>query len=157
MTNPDAGRDSDGGALTTRAAAAPAWRFALGGVVAAAAAVAANLAWRGAFPSVTGYALPPAIDTPSVVIASASSVLLGAGVYLLLSRAFAIATPLYVMGSLAAAGTSCIVAFAPVLPDGTAPPPGFPVLTIPMHVIAGVMAAVVVPAVTLLGVRSKAG
>lgn len=33
------------------------------------------------------------------------------------------------------------------------PFPGFPLLTIPMHLTAGVMAAVVVPVVVLLGVQ----
>jgi len=137
----------------TRAAASPAWRYVLGGVVAAACAAAANLAWRRAYPSMTGYPLPPIIDPTSVVVASVLSVLLAAGVYLLLSRGMTIATPLYVVGCLVTAAASCMAPLTPVMPDGSPVPPGFPLLTIPMHLIAGVMAAVVVPLVVLLGVK----
>jgi hypothetical protein len=144
---------SYGGAPVTRAAASPAWRYVLGGVVAAAGAAAANLAWRRAYPSMTGYPLPPIIDPTSVVVASVLSVLLAAGVYLLLSRGMTIATPLYVVGCLVTAAASCMAPLTPVMPDGSPVPPGFPLLTIPMHLIAGVMAAVVVPLVVLLGMK----
>jgi hypothetical protein len=145
----------EGGTLPTRAAASPAWRFVVGGMVAAALAAPINLAWRDAYPGLTGYTVPAAIDPPSVAIATVLSILLAAGVYLLLSRGFVIATPLYVIGCLATAVTTCIAAFAPVLPDGMPVPPGFPLLTIPMHLIAGVMAAVVVPVVVVFGVRRR--
>jgi hypothetical protein len=143
------------GTLGTRAAAAPAWRFVIGGMVAAAGAAAANLAWRRAYPTLTGYPLPQIIDPTSVVLASALSVLLAAGVYLLLSRGFSIATPLYVMGCVLSAVASCIAPFTPMLPDGTPAPPGFPLLTIPMHLIAGLMAAIIVPVVALVGVATR--
>ncbi len=144
-----------GGTPMTRAAAAPAWRYVLGGVVAAACAAAANLAWRRAYPSMTGYPLPSLIDPTSVVVASVLSVLLAAGVYLLLSRGMTIATPLYVVGCLVTAAASCMAPLTPVMPDGSPVPPGFPLLTIPMHLIAGVMAAVVVPLVVLVGVKKS--
>ncbi|WP_396624569.1 hypothetical protein [Luteitalea sp.] len=140
----------------TRAAAAPAWRYVLGGMLAAALAVAGNLAWRSAFPAYSGYSVPALIDETSVTLASALSVLLAAGVYLLLSRGLTIATPLYVLGSLLTAAASCVATYVPVMPDGTPTPPGFTELTLPMHLFAGVMAAVVVPLVVLLGVRAQA-
>lgn len=145
----------EGGTLPTRAAAAPAWRYVVGGMVAAALAAAINLSWRNAYPGLTGYTVPTAIDPASVAIATILSILLAASVYLLLSRAFVIATPLYVMGCLATAVTTCIAPFTPILPDGMPVPPGFPLLAIPMHLIAGVMAAVVVPIVVLVGVRRQ--
>jgi hypothetical protein len=147
------GTTGPGGTPRTRAAVAPAWRFVLGGVLAAACAAAANLTWRRVYPSMTGHPLPSLIDPTSVVLVSVLSVLLAAGIYLLLSRGFTIATPLYVLGCLLTAATSCVAPFMPVMPDGTPTPPGFPLLTIPMHMIAGVMAAVVVPLVALVGVR----
>ena len=142
-----------GGTPVTRAAAAPAWRYAAGGALAAMLAAAANLAWRSAYPGLTGYPLPSAMDPTPVVLASVLSVVLAAGVYLLLSRGFTIATPLYVVGCVATAIASCIAVLTPVMPDGTPPPPGFPLLAIPMHLIAGVIAAVVVPLVALTGVK----
>jgi hypothetical protein len=152
----ESGTAPEHGTLGTRAAAAPAWRFVIGGMVAAAGAAAANLAWRRVYPATTGYPLPQIIDPASVALASVLSVLLAAGVYLLLSRGFTIATPLYAMGCLLSAGASCIAPFTPMLPDGTPTPPGFPLLTIPMHLMAGVMAAIVVPLVVLLGVKKSA-
>ena len=145
----------ESGTLPTRAAAAPAWRYGAGGMVAAAIAAAINVAWRDAYPGLTGYTVPDLIDPVSVVVASTLSIWLAAGVYLLLSRAFVIATPLYVFGCLASAATSCIAPFTPVLPDGMPVPQGFPLLTIPMHLIAGVMAAIVVPIVVVVGVRRQ--
>lgn len=143
----------EGGTLPTRAAASPAWRYALGGMVAAALAAAINLAWRNAYPGLTGNSVPVSIDPTSVEIATVLAVWLAAGVYLLLSRAFVIATPLYVLGCLATAVTTCIAPFTPVLPDGMPAPPGFPLLAIPMHLMAGVVAAVVIPIVVVVGVR----
>ncbi len=147
------GTASTDGTLRTRAAAAPVWRYAFGGLVAAAGAAAANLAWRDAYPSVTGFVVPPVIDPTSVVTASSLSVLLAAGIYLLLSRGLGIATPLYILGSLLTAAASCVATLTPVMPDGSPTPPGFTQLTMPMHIIAGVMAAFVVPLVVLVGVR----
>ena len=142
-----------GGTLRTRAAAAPAWRYLLGGVVAAAVAVVTNVAWRGAYAASRVQPLPDAVSEPAVTIATASAILLGAGVYLLISRSFTIATPLYVLGCVLTAGVSCIAAFAPFMPDGAPAPPDFPQLAIPMHVAAGLIAAGLVPLVVLLGVR----
>lgn len=142
-----------GGMHLTRAAAAPAWRYVLGGVLAAAGAAAGNLWWRAAFPAVSGFPVPALIDPTSVTMASVLSVLLAAGVYLLLSRGMTIATPLYICGSLLTAAVSCVATFVPVMADGTLTPPGFTELTLPMHLWAGVMSAVVVPLVVLVGVR----
>ena len=139
--------------MQTRAAAAPAWRFALGGVLAAVVAAAGNLAWRSAYPGVTGYPIPAAIDPSSVTTASTLSVLLAAGIYLLLARGLTIATPLYIVGSLVTAAASCVAALTPVLPDGSPTPQGFVQLTMPMHMFAGLAAAVIVPIVALVGVR----
>ena len=117
--------------------------------MAAAIAAATNLAWRDAFPGLTGYAVPAIIDQASVIAVSVLSVLLAAGVYLLLSRAFIIATPLYVGGCILTAAVTCVAAFPPVLPDGMPVPDGFPLLTVPMHMAAGLVAALVVPLVAL--------
>ncbi|WP_291986446.1 hypothetical protein [Luteitalea sp.] len=143
------------GTPLTRAAASPAWRYVIGGTLAAAGAAAANLAWRDAYPGLTGYPVPPLIDPTSVVVATVLSVLLAAGVYLLLSRGLVIATPLYVIGCLITAAASCVAPMTPVMPDGNPVPPGFPELTIPMHLIAGLMAAIVVPLVVLVGVKRR--
>jgi hypothetical protein len=91
------------------------------------------------------------ISPEEIVGATAASVLLAAGIYLLLSRALVIATPLYVIGSLAVAAATMIAPLAPVMPDGTAPPDAFPQFAMPMHLWAGIAAATVVPLVVHLG------
>ena len=102
-----------------------------------------------------GYPVPELIGTDPVVLATSLAVLLAAGIYLLLARGLTIATPLYVIGCLVTAAASCVAALTPVMPDGTPTPPGFPELTIPMHLFAGLVAAVVVPIVVLVGVKRR--
>jgi hypothetical protein len=148
--------DSRDGAPLRGAAAASWWWFAAGGVLAAAVAVAGNLAWRAAFPSTFGEPVPDAIDSASVTTATALSVLLAAGIYLLLARGLRIATPLYIVGSIVTAAASCVATFTPFLPDGRPAPASFPTLAIPMHMIAGLSAAIVVPIVVLVGARLTA-
>ena len=135
------------------AAAAPWGRFVVGGILAAALAAGGNLAWRAAYTSVTGNAVPDLLGVTEVVTASTLSVLLAAGIYLLLARGLTIATPLYIVGCLITAAASCVAPLTPVLPDGSPPPPWFPLVAMPMHLFAGLMAAVVVPLVVLRNPR----
>ncbi len=128
-------------------------RYAWGGALAAAMAVAGNLWWHSAFTRLTGYPRPDVITTEAIVGATMASVLLAAGIYLLLSRGLVIATPLYVIGSLAVAAATTVAPLTPVMPDGTATPEGFAQLAMPMHMWAGICAAIVVPLVVHLGRR----
>lgn len=148
--------DSRDGAPLRGAAAAAWWWFVLGGALAAAVAVIGNLTWRATFPSTFGESVPAAIDTVSVTTATALAVLLAAGIYLLLARGLRIATPLYIVGSIVAAAASCVATFTPFLPDGLPAPPSFPTLAIPMHMIAGLSAAFIVPIVVVAGARGSA-
>lgn len=129
------------------------WRYAFGGLLATAVAVAGNLAWLAVFPRYTGYTPSPLISPVAIVGATTSAVLLAAGIYLLLSRALTIATPLYLLGSLAVAAATAVAPLAPVMPDGSPTPEGFALLAMPMHLWAGVAAALVVPLVVHLGGR----
>jgi hypothetical protein len=131
----------------TAAAPPSAWRYVGGGVLAAMLAAAGNLSWRAVAPGVTGYAVPAVLDPLSVSVASVGSVLLAAGIYLLLSRALVIATPLYMAGCVIVAAASSVAALVPVMPDGSPAPAGLAPIAIPMHMLAGVVAALVVPAV----------
>ncbi len=121
------------------------WRFLWGGAVAALVATLGNLWWFGAFSSMTGQPRPDVITPGAIVLATLASVLLAAGIYLLLARALKIATPLYIVGALAVAGVSMMAPLMPVLPDGRPMPDGFPLLAMPMHAWAGICAAVVIP------------
>ena len=131
------------------------WRYAWGGALAAAVAVAGNLWWHAAFARMTGLPRPGVIGPEEIVGATAASVLLAAGIYLLLSRALVIATPLYVIGTLAVAAATMIAPLAPVMPDGTATPDAFPQLAMPMHLWAGFTAATIVPLVVHLGRKRR--
>ena len=131
------------------------WRYAWGGALAAAVAVAGNLWWYAAFTRMTGLARPAVIGPEEIVGATAASVLLAAGIYLLLSRALVIATPLYILGSLAVAAATMIAPLVPVMPDGTATPEAFPHLAMPMHLWAGIAAATIVPLFVHIGRRRR--
>jgi hypothetical protein len=130
------------------------WRYVWGGALATAVAVAGNLWWYAAFTRMTGVPRPAVIGPAEIVGATAASVLLAAGIYLLLSRALVIATPLYVLGSIAVAAATMIAPLVPVMPDGSTTPDAFPHLAMPMHLWAGIAAATVVPLVVHLG-RSR--
>lgn len=131
------------------------WRFVWGGVLAAVVAVAGNLWWHTAFARLTGHVRPGIITPEAIVGATAAAVLLAAGIYLLLSRAFSIATPLHVLGSLAVAAASAVAPLTPVMPDGTATPEHFALLAIPMHIWAGIAAGVIIPLVVHIGRASR--
>lgn len=133
------------GEVTPAGAQVSAWRFLWGGAAAALAATAGNLWWFGAFSSVTGQPRPDVITPDAIILASVASVLLAAGIYLLLARALRIATPLYIVGALAVGGVTTLAPMMPVLPDGRPTPDAFAMLAMPMHVWAGVCAAVIVP------------
>jgi hypothetical protein len=125
-------------------------------MAAALVAAAGNLAWRAAAPQVTGHAVPAVLDPLPVTLASVGAVLLAAGIYLLLSRALGIATPLYIVGCMVVAVASSVAPLVPVMPDGTPAPDGLAPTGIPMHLIAGLSAAIVVPLVVRLGRRTPA-
>lgn len=131
------------------------WRYAWGGALAAAVAVAGNLWWYDAFTRMTGTTRPDVIGPGEIVGATAGSVLLAAGIYLLLSRALVIATPLYILGALAVAAATMIAPLVPVMPDGRLTPETFPWLAMPMHMWAGIAAATVVPLVVHVGRRRQ--
>jgi hypothetical protein len=133
----------------------PVWRFVWGGVLAAAIAVAGNLWWHTAFTRLTGHVRPGVITPAAIIGATAAAVLLSAGIYLLLSRALSIATPLHVLGSVAVAVASAVAPMTPVMPDGTATPEHFALLAIPMHLWAGVAAAVVIPLAVRAGLPRR--
>lgn len=134
-----------------------AWRFMWGGGIAALLATIGNLWWFGKFAQLTGLQHPGIVTPEAIVTATMASVLLDAGIYLLLARALRIATPLYVIGTLAVAGATVVAPLVPVMPDGTATPETLPALAIPMHLWAGLCAAVVVPIVVHVGRRRRAG
>lgn len=131
--------------MTDAVAPVSAWRFVWGGGLAALVATLGNLWWFGAFSRMTGQPRPEVITPTAIAFATIASVLLAAGIYLLLARALRIATPLYIVGALAVAGVSMMAPLVPVLPDGRPVPDGFPLLAIPMHAWAGICAAVVIP------------
>lgn len=134
-----------------------AWRFMWGGGIAALLATTGNLWWFGAFTQFTGRPHPGIVTAEAIVTATMAAVLLDAGIYLLLARALRIATPLYVIGTLAVAAATVVAPLVPVMPDGTATPEALPALAIPMHLWAGVCAAIVVPIVVHVGRRRRMG
>lgn len=142
--------------MTGGAAPASVWRFAWGGVLAAFVGVAGNLWWYTAFSRLTGHVHPGIITPDAIIGATAAAILLAAGIYLLLARSLVIATPLHILGSVAVAAASAVAPLTPVMPDGTATPEHFALLAIPMHLWAGVAAAVVVPLVVHVGRRRVA-
>lgn len=97
------------------------------------------------YTSVTSIDVSEIINFVSVTGASIVPTIVGTLCYFGLSRVTKKATLIYVIaGSLLAVG-SCAGAFGDTLADGTATPEGFTALTVPMHLIAGLTAILIVP------------
>ncbi len=75
----------------------------------------------------------------AVVISSILPILLGAIVYFVLQKNFKEANRLFIFIGGSFTALSLFPSFAAQLPDGTATPQHFALLTIPMHFIAGIL------------------
>lgn len=135
----------------TTAAAAPATRPALlkiltAALIAGLGAAVLNNVYSAAFTAVTGNSLE-VIGPISITLASLIPMLVAGVAYSVLVRFVpGRANLIFLAGSLLLAALSLA---APLtmgqLPDGSTPPAFFPALTLPMHIIAGLIAAFGLP------------
>jgi hypothetical protein len=117
----------------------------VGGLVASIASIVLNNAYFAIYPSVTGFSRPEIIHVMGIVGASTVPTLIGALLYWGMSRVTGKASIISrIVGGLFAV-VSCANAFGDQLPDGTAMPVGFAGLTVPMHLLTGLLAIVITP------------
>jgi hypothetical protein len=122
------------------------------GAIAGVAAAALNALWFAAYGAVTGIEFSQP-TYGSIGVSSVLPVLLGAIGFHVLGRLTPRATSIFA----ATTGLITLASFAGILqdalPDGTPKPAGFDALVMPMHVVVGAMAAVLLP--RLAGARSQ--
>lgn len=116
------------------------------GLIASAAVAAVNLVYHFVYVAITGIILPPPIGPVPVIFSSFMPTMLaslgwfGLGKFLP-SRAQTV----FVVVVMALALLSITGSFSDPLPDGSPAPAGFALWSAPMHVVAGVFTAWLVP------------
>lgn len=113
--------------------------FLIGALVAGAIAAILNNLYSFTYTAITGFGVPDVINMGSITMSSFIPAILGALFYFALSRFTSKATSIFVVVSVVLIIVSFAGSFAPELPDGTPTPEGFAALTLPMHIIAGLV------------------
>jgi hypothetical protein len=109
-----------------------------------------NNIYNVAHSSITGFSIPGVIHVGSITGSSVMTALVGGIGYFILAKFIAKddvkkRTLIFQIGAIALALLSLGGSFGSTLPDGTPAPTQFAMLSAPMHVIAGVVAAFVIP------------
>lgn len=115
--------------------------FLVGGIVAGVVAAILNNLWNVIYPAIGGVSVPAVVNLTSVTAASILPLLIAAIGYFVLSRMLNNATPVFQGITLVLALLSLFGPFNPPM----AVPAGFVGLAAPMHVIAGLAAAFIIP------------
>lgn len=119
--------------------------IALGTLITAAISAVANNVYGGLFTALTGNAIE-LVGPVSITLASIIPTLVAGVAYFVLQRfAGNRANVIYLIGTLGFTLLSCLGPLGGQLPDGSAMPVFFPALTLPMHLIAGGLAAFALP------------
>jgi hypothetical protein len=109
-----------------------------------------NNIYNVAHSSMTGFSIPGIIHVGSITASSVITALVGGIGYFVLAK-FLVKDDVkrrmlvFQIGAIVLAALSCFSSFAPTLPDGTPAPAQFAMLSAPMHIISGVVAAFVIP------------
>lgn len=116
-------------------------RYLIGGVVAGVVTAILNNLWNFIYPALGGVSVPEVINLTSISLASILMLLIAAIGYFVLSRFMNNATPTFQGITIVLALLSLFGAFNPPMPV----PAGFAGLSAPMHVIAGLVGAFLIP------------
>jgi hypothetical protein len=101
-----------------------------------------------AYTGLTGFSIPEVIHFGSITGASVVPTIIGALCYFGLSRFTSKAKLIFTIAGIAFMLFSFLGPLSPELPDGTPTPEGFAGLTLPMHIIAGLVAVIFIPKYT---------
>lgn len=115
--------------------------YLIGGVVAGVVTAILNNLWNLLYPAIGGVSVPEVINAGSVTMMSILPLLIAAVGYFVLSRFVDNATPIFQIGTVVLALLSLFGTFNPPMPV----PDGFAGLSGPMHIIAGLVGAFVIP------------
>lgn len=115
--------------------------YLIGGVVAGVITAILNNLWNILYPAIGGVSVPDVINVGSVTLMSILPLLVAAVGYFVLSRFIDNATPIFQGATIVLALVSLFGTFNPPMPV----PDGFAGLSAPMHIIAGLVGAFVIP------------
>lgn len=115
--------------------------YLIGGVVAGVITAILNNLWNFLYPAIGGVNVPEVINAGSITLMSIAPLLIAAVGYFVLSRFMDNATTIFQGATIVLALLSLFGAFNPPMPV----PDGFAGLSAPMHVIAGLVGAFVIP------------
>lgn len=115
--------------------------YLIGGLVAGIIAAILNNLWNFIYPAIGGVSAPDVINVGSVTMMSIAPLLIAAVGYFVLSRFVDNATSIFQIGTVVLALLSLFGTFNPPMPV----PDGFAGLSAPMHIIAGLVGAFVIP------------
>ena len=116
-----------------------------GALISGVIALVTNQIWNFIALHFLGAVAPAGSWTIMVGVSSVVPLLLAGVVYFLLEKYTRNGTKIFTALSIVLAVLSVYGNFQPVLPDGTATPQGFSLLTVPMHFTAGLAAAFGIP------------
>lgn len=119
--------------------------YLIAGLVAGILAVIINNIYHLTYSSITGVKVPEVINVVSVSFASLIPLVLGSLVYYLLEKNTRQSTVIFVFLTIFLTICSMGLMAVPVFPDRSEVPDGFYGLALPMHFIAGGIAALVIP------------
>lgn len=120
-------------------------RYLLAGIFAGLIIAVINNFYSFVYSAVTGVSMPDVIHFGSVAGASVVPAVIGGLIYYGLSKVTARATLIFMIGAGLFALASCYGPLQDQLPDGRQVPAGWVGLTLPMHLIAGLVAVVFIP------------
>ena len=122
--------------------------FVKAGLIAALSAAVLNNLYNLIYTVITGIDVSAVVNIASVTTASFIPILVGTLVYFVLTKVTARADMIFIGGAAALTILSLMGPLSPTLPDGSATPPGFAALTIPMHFVAGLACILVLPRIS---------
>lgn len=129
-------------------------RFLIGGLLAGVIAAVLNNIYHTAYTAVTGVEATVVINYVTVTIATIAPLILAALVYYGLSRNTRHPTMIFLILTIFLTITSSALMAISHFPDRTPVPDGFIGLALPMHYIAGTVAAIFIPMYVSAGKKS---
>ncbi|MEE2743810.1 MAG: DUF6069 family protein [Bdellovibrionota bacterium] len=120
-------------------------KFLLGGLLAGFLGALVNNIYSFLYTSITGFSIPKVIHVGSITSASILLVVISSLFYFLLEKFTSKARLIYIIVGVIFLILSFLGPLSSHLPDGTPTPEGFAGLALPMHIISGLLAFILIP------------
>ena len=122
-------------------------RILLAGLAAAGSTTAICLFYKIVYTHYTGFSMDEFVNAGTITLACIAGSALGAMGYFLLSKLMSNPQSVFVFVVFVLMCVSLLVPLSPTLPDRTTTPEDFTMLTLPMHVFAGLIITYLIPAI----------